>query len=43
MYGVARKVLANHRRGEVRRQARSVELDVEMADLYGDSPTAGSS
>jgi RNA polymerase sigma factor (sigma-70 family) len=38
LYGVARKVLANHRRGEVRRQARSVELDDEMADLYGDSP-----
>ncbi|SNT60766.1 RNA polymerase, sigma subunit, ECF family [Streptosporangium subroseum] len=41
LYGVARKVLANHRRGEVRRQARSVELDAEMADLYGDSPDSG--
>ncbi|GAA4570334.1 RNA polymerase sigma factor [Planotetraspora kaengkrachanensis] len=41
LYGVARNVLANHRRGEVRRQARSVELDAEMADLYGDSPDSG--
>ncbi|GAA4218102.1 RNA polymerase sigma-70 factor (ECF subfamily) [Streptosporangium album] len=38
LYGVARKVLAGHRRGEVRRQARSAELDAELADLYGDSP-----
>ncbi|MFD8557642.1 RNA polymerase sigma factor [Streptosporangium canum] len=38
LYGVARKVLAAHRRGEVRRQARSAELDAELADLYGDSP-----
>ncbi|MEV7908225.1 RNA polymerase sigma factor, partial [Streptomyces anulatus] len=38
LYGVARRVLANHRRGEVRRQARSVELDAELADLYGSSP-----
>lgn len=41
LYGVARKVLANHFRGEVRRQARSVELDTEMADLYGASPDSG--
>ncbi|GII29377.1 RNA polymerase sigma factor [Planotetraspora mira] len=41
LYGVARNVLANHRRGEVRRQARSVELDAEMADLYGNSPDSG--
>jgi RNA polymerase sigma-70 factor (ECF subfamily) len=41
LYGVARKVLANHRRGEVRRQARSVELDAEMAELYADSPDSG--
>jgi RNA polymerase sigma factor (sigma-70 family) len=41
LYGVARKVLANHYRGEVRRQARSVQLDVEMADLYGASPDSG--
>jgi RNA polymerase sigma-70 factor (ECF subfamily) len=41
LYGVARKVLANHRRGEVRRQARNVELDAEMADLYADSPDSG--
>ncbi|GLW05343.1 DNA-directed RNA polymerase sigma-70 factor [Microtetraspora sp. NBRC 13810] len=38
LYGVARRVLANHRRGEVRRQARSAELDAEMADLYGADP-----
>ncbi|MEU4536055.1 RNA polymerase sigma factor [Streptosporangium sp. NPDC023825] len=41
LYGVARKVLANHYRGEVRRQARSVQLDAEMADLYGASPDSG--
>ncbi|MER6008181.1 RNA polymerase sigma factor [Nonomuraea angiospora] len=41
LYGTARKVLANHYRGEVRRQARSVELDTEMADLYGASPDSG--
>lgn len=41
LYGVARKVLANHYRGEVRRQALSVELDAEMADLYGASPDSG--
>ncbi|GII86854.1 hypothetical protein Ssi03_48440 [Sphaerisporangium siamense] len=41
LYGVARKVLANHYRGEVRRQALSVELDAEMADLYGTAPDSG--
>ncbi|MFF5206429.1 RNA polymerase sigma factor [Streptosporangium sp. NPDC000396] len=41
LYGVARNVLANHRRGEIRRQARSAELDLEMADLYGRSPDSG--
>ncbi|GII64734.1 hypothetical protein Skr01_48190 [Sphaerisporangium krabiense] len=41
LYGVARKVLANHYRGEVRRQARSVELDAEMADLYEAAPDSG--
>jgi RNA polymerase sigma-70 factor (ECF subfamily) len=41
LYGVARKVLANHYRGEVRRQALSMELDAEMADLYGTSPDSG--
>ena len=41
LYGVARKVLANHYRGEVRRQARSVELDAEMADLYAATPDSG--
>ncbi|WP_405087324.1 RNA polymerase sigma factor [Microbispora sp. NBC_01389] len=41
LYGVARKVVANHRRGEVRRQARSAPLDAELTDLYGDSPERG--
>ncbi|MEU7741738.1 RNA polymerase sigma factor [Nonomuraea sp. NPDC049158] len=41
LYGVARKVLANHYRGDNRRRARSVELDAEMADLYGESPDSG--
>ncbi|RBQ15733.1 RNA polymerase subunit sigma-24 [Spongiactinospora rosea] len=41
LYGVARRVLANHRRGEVRRQARNVELDAELADLYSGSPETG--
>ncbi|MEV0381089.1 sigma-70 family RNA polymerase sigma factor [Nonomuraea sp. NPDC050643] len=38
LYGVARRVLANHHRSEGRRQARSVGLDARMADLYADSP-----
>ncbi|MFD1938321.1 MULTISPECIES: RNA polymerase sigma factor [Nonomuraea] len=38
LYGVARKVMANHFRGDNRRRARSAELDAEMADLYADSP-----
>ncbi|WP_169952646.1 RNA polymerase sigma factor [Microbispora sp. H11081] len=41
LYGVARNVVANHRRGEVRRQARSARLDAELADLYEDSPDSG--
>ncbi|WP_455432615.1 RNA polymerase sigma factor [Streptosporangium canum] len=41
LYGVARKVLADHRRSTVRQRLRSVELDAEMADLYGDSPDSG--
>lgn len=41
LYGVARKVLANHYRGDSRRRARNVALDAEMADLYGDSPDSG--
>ncbi|WP_318656319.1 RNA polymerase sigma factor [Spongiactinospora rosea] len=41
LYGVARKVLANHYRVEVRRQALSVELDAEMADLYQAAPDSG--
>lgn len=38
LYGVARKVLADHRRSTARQRLRSVELDAEIADLYGDSP-----
>ncbi|MFC7381644.1 RNA polymerase sigma factor [Sphaerisporangium rhizosphaerae] len=38
LYGVARKVLANHYRGEVRRQALSVQLDAELADVYQAAP-----
>ncbi|MEU3169363.1 sigma-70 family RNA polymerase sigma factor [Streptosporangium sp. NPDC006930] len=38
LYGVARKILANHYRGDNRRRARRTELDAKMADLYGDSP-----
>ncbi|MBB4919422.1 RNA polymerase sigma factor [Streptosporangium saharense] len=41
LYGVARRVLANHRRGEERRQTRNAELDAELADLYGTSPDSG--
>ncbi|MFI6293964.1 RNA polymerase sigma factor [Nonomuraea sp. NPDC050790] len=41
LYGVARKVLADHRRSAVRQRLRSVELDAEMADLYGASPDSG--
>ncbi|MER7362526.1 RNA polymerase sigma factor [Nonomuraea wenchangensis] len=36
VYGVARNVLADHRRSALRRQARHRDLDAEMADLYGD-------
>ncbi|MEV5741321.1 RNA polymerase sigma factor [Microbispora rosea] len=41
LYGVARNVVANHRRGEARRRARIAELDAELADLYVDSPASG--
>ncbi|MFC7387843.1 MULTISPECIES: RNA polymerase sigma factor [Sphaerisporangium] len=41
LYGVARRVLADQRRKSVRRRMRDVELDAEMADLYGDPPEAG--
>lgn len=34
LYGVARKVLANHRRGMARRQGLSIALAAEVADLY---------
>ncbi|MFI6925264.1 RNA polymerase sigma factor [Nonomuraea spiralis] len=36
LYGVARKVLADHRRSTARQRLSSVELDAELADLYGD-------
>lgn len=38
LYGVARNTLANHRRGLVRRQQRSADLNVDIADLYSSSP-----
>ncbi len=38
LYGVARNVLANHRRGLARHRHRSVELDADVADLYAHSP-----
>lgn len=38
LYGVARNVLANHRRGLARHRHRSVELDTDVADLYAHSP-----
>ncbi|GAA3215933.1 RNA polymerase sigma factor [Nonomuraea helvata] len=38
LYGVARNVLANHRRGQARHRHRSVELDTDLADLYAHSP-----
>ncbi|MEU1722850.1 RNA polymerase sigma factor [Nonomuraea sp. NPDC005692] len=38
LYGVARKVLANHHRGDNRRRERTAELDAELADRYGHSP-----
>lgn len=41
LYGVARNVLANHRRGQARHRHRSVELDTDMADLYAISPEGG--
>ncbi|MFG1612822.1 RNA polymerase sigma factor [Nonomuraea wenchangensis] len=34
LYGVARNVLANHRRGEHRRYAHLVAFDAGLADLY---------
>jgi RNA polymerase sigma factor (sigma-70 family) len=38
LYGVARKVLANHRRGIARRRGLSAALAAEVADLYARSP-----
>ncbi|MEV4897144.1 sigma-70 family RNA polymerase sigma factor [Nonomuraea sp. NPDC055795] len=38
LYGVARNTLANHRRGQIRRQQRSAELNVDVADLYSRTP-----
>ncbi|GAA4087828.1 RNA polymerase sigma factor [Nonomuraea soli] len=34
-------MLANHFRGENRRQARTVELDAELSDLYAAAPEQG--
>ncbi|MDF5751831.1 RNA polymerase sigma factor [Spongiactinospora sp. TRM90649] len=41
LYGVARKVLANHHRGDARRRARNVALDTDLADLYATGPESG--
>ncbi|MEV0585004.1 RNA polymerase sigma factor [Nonomuraea sp. NPDC050310] len=41
LYGVARKVLANHHRTDNRRRARTVELDAELTDLYAAAPESG--
>ncbi|MFI6497376.1 RNA polymerase sigma factor [Nonomuraea typhae] len=41
LYGVARKVLANHHKTAGRRLARNVALDTEMADLYAAAPDEG--
>nr|WP_062341714.1 RNA polymerase sigma factor [Herbidospora sakaeratensis] len=36
LYGIARRVAADHRRGEAKRRARMVELDADLAALYAD-------
>src|SRR5262249_556782 len=36
LYGVARRVLANHRRGEQRRRLRTTELSDDLAALISD-------
>ncbi|MGP3957113.1 RNA polymerase sigma factor [Nonomuraea sp. 3N208] len=41
LYGIARNVLANHRRSRHRRQERHMALDAEIADLYARSPESG--
>src|ERR1044072_5878697 len=42
LYGVARRVLANHRRGERRRATRHAELTAEVEVLYAlPSPQTG--
>jgi RNA polymerase sigma factor (sigma-70 family) len=41
LYGVARNMLYEHRRSTLRRRTSPLELDAEMADLYGDSPESG--
>ena len=38
LYGVARRVLADHRKREYRRRSWNVELHEEVAGLYGRSP-----
>lgn len=38
LYGVARNLLANHRRSEAFRQSRMAVLDADIADLYSRSP-----
>ncbi|MER6944687.1 RNA polymerase sigma factor [Nonomuraea sp. NPDC000554] len=41
LYGVARNVLANHRRGLDRHRARNMPLDTDLADLYLRPPEDG--
>ncbi|WP_061290320.1 RNA polymerase sigma factor [Herbidospora cretacea] len=36
LYGIARRVVAGHRRGEARRRSRLAELDADLAALYAD-------
>ncbi|WP_283139719.1 RNA polymerase sigma factor [Rhizohabitans arisaemae] len=38
LYGVARRVIANHRRGELRRRTRHAELLAEAERLYAEIP-----
>lgn len=38
LYGVARNVLANHRRGQAHRQSRLATLTADIADVYTRSP-----
>jgi RNA polymerase sigma-70 factor (ECF subfamily) len=39
LYGIARRVLANHRRGERLRRARNAEVGAEFTRLFGSMPS----